>query len=603
MSIYSPLDVGPLDFWFDATALGLNNGDPVTQWPDLSGNGRHLTPGVNGTPVFMDNVRNGKPVVRFDGVNDALNASIPPRASSTFFIVAQKRTVPSSADHHLAAFTPGGGAMIHSNVNLDGNWHWVFTEAAGTIIAVAANAWHVLALNVVSDASMSLRAENGYYSGRFNPNNSVTSRTGINIGTGFSNQYSDSDVGEIVSYPTSLSNADMNKVGTYLAEKWGLAWTPLPFDPATVSSLRGWYDFSDATTMFTDAAFTTPVSADGQTILSMRDKSGQGNDVTEALNGPTYKTAIQNGLSVGRGDGVNDVLTDAAPNTIPGGNAPLTLFFAMNTGGGNLGEFAGVSSAWNAGSPAAGPGSTGRFTLPAVVSYDFGNYWLGAFDIGAMVLDAQADLSFFRNSSTPLYTSVFNAFGGAPNNFTLFRVNGSFTGDIGEFLVFRGDLRTTDPATFNNVGKYLADKWGEVWLSASDPVIQGVKTNTLRNVVAQATVGQTDWVSVPDWADYAYVEYNLTANAGSSPSTQLVLFRRDGGLLTQIHPDLAAITGAATVQMTVGEVDALDSTITATGVSNVTIPTTLPRVLGIQVLNKRGASNETYTYTLSVRFE
>jgi hypothetical protein len=51
-----------------------------------------------------------------------------------------------------------------------------------------------------------------------------------------------------------------------------------------------WYDPSDITTLFQDTAGTTPITAPGQTVALMRDKSGRGNNATQATaaSQPTY---------------------------------------------------------------------------------------------------------------------------------------------------------------------------------------------------------------------------------------------------------------------------------------------------------------------------
>lgn len=56
---------------YDAAALALANQAPVALWPDLSGNGNHLTQ-ATGTqqPVFVAAAQNGRGVVEFDGEND-----------------------------------------------------------------------------------------------------------------------------------------------------------------------------------------------------------------------------------------------------------------------------------------------------------------------------------------------------------------------------------------------------------------------------------------------------------------------------------------------------------------------------------------------------
>jgi len=69
-----------------------------------------------------------------------------------------------------------------------------------------------------------------------------------------------------------------------------------------------WYDPSDLSTLFQDAAGTTPVTADGDPVGLMTDKSGNGNDASQAVAAarPTYKTdGILHWLEF---DGVDDGL-------------------------------------------------------------------------------------------------------------------------------------------------------------------------------------------------------------------------------------------------------------------------------------------------------
>jgi hypothetical protein len=88
---------------------------------------------------------------------------------------------------------------------------------------------------------------------------------------------------------------------------------PVRFSPATLFPASGaWFDPSDLTTLFQDSAGTTPVTADGQPVGLMRDKSGNGNHMSQATAGkrPLYKTS--GGLSWLLFDGVDDGLTTGA---------------------------------------------------------------------------------------------------------------------------------------------------------------------------------------------------------------------------------------------------------------------------------------------------
>lgn len=84
------------------------------------------------------------------------------------------------------------------------------------------------------------------------------------------------------------------------------------FAPLGVSGLVAWYDFSDASLLFTDAG-TTPVSADGDAIYQANDKSGNGYHISQAAAGnrPLYKVATKGGRSTALFD-ANDVLASTA---------------------------------------------------------------------------------------------------------------------------------------------------------------------------------------------------------------------------------------------------------------------------------------------------
>src|SRR5439155_17313853 len=70
---FSPAEIGGLKLWLKADALALNNNDPVSTWTDSSGNGNSPTSSGTKRPTYKTNVLNGKPVVRFDGIDDHLD--------------------------------------------------------------------------------------------------------------------------------------------------------------------------------------------------------------------------------------------------------------------------------------------------------------------------------------------------------------------------------------------------------------------------------------------------------------------------------------------------------------------------------------------------
>lgn len=91
----------------------------------------------------------------------------------------------------------------------------------------------------------------------------------------------------------------------------GESWTPLSL--FSNNEQGAWYDPSDLTTLYQDAAGTTPVTADGDPVGLMLDKSGNDNHASQsvAASRPIYRT--DGTLHWLEFDGVDDCL---ATNTI-----------------------------------------------------------------------------------------------------------------------------------------------------------------------------------------------------------------------------------------------------------------------------------------------
>jgi hypothetical protein len=79
------------------------------------------------------------------------------------------------------------------------------------------------------------------------------------------------------------------------------------FTPARISGLQLWLDASDPWTLFDATSGGSAVAANG-IVKRWEDKSGYARHATESTNGPTRKTAVQNGFGTLDFDGTNDTL-------------------------------------------------------------------------------------------------------------------------------------------------------------------------------------------------------------------------------------------------------------------------------------------------------
>ena len=233
------------------------------------------------------------------------------------------------------------------------------------------------------------------------------------------------------------------------------------FDPDSITGLVGWYDFSDATTLYTDTGMTTLVSADGNTIKGVNDKSSTNHDVTHAT-GCTYKVSIKNSLSVARFNGTSQVL---GPTSITQAQ-PVTLIAVMQStltdtqnrvivgSGTSVSTFGRGSTAtpspWRIYSGATfEPGGTvAAATWGTIVGYANG-----------------ASSKMYLDGGTSLGTG--NAGAAGWNNWHVGSYDGAsqfWEGDIGEVLIYDSALSVAD---LNSIGEYLEAKWNITWTTAT----------------------------------------------------------------------------------------------------------------------------------------
>jgi hypothetical protein len=92
-----------------------------------------------------------------------------------------------------------------------------------------------------------------------------------------------------------------------LASSVARAWSP-----TDLASLGAWHDPSDLSTMFQDAAGTTPVTAAGQPVGLILDKSGNGRHASQATSTARPLLEDDGGKMCLKFDGVDDFLSTSA---------------------------------------------------------------------------------------------------------------------------------------------------------------------------------------------------------------------------------------------------------------------------------------------------
>jgi hypothetical protein len=248
---------------FDATSGGslVAADGGVARWEDKSGNGRHATQSTSGSrPLRKTGIKNGLPVLRFDGSNDSM--SIPSSAATfkflhggstgySIFAVVGVRAI-NTRERILETgrwgSPDGDGGGIGCTWGIEPSGSVTFAAAGGTTVIANSSASGLLSTpnfyalsNVgnVSSGTASVRSSMRVNGGAAITNNSQTgtpstanSRLNLTFGFGVGHngdgtieyeQYADLDFCEIIIYNSALSDTDRSAVESYLMAKWGIA--------------------------------------------------------------------------------------------------------------------------------------------------------------------------------------------------------------------------------------------------------------------------------------------------------------------------------------------------------------------------------------------
>jgi len=254
-----------------------------------------------------------------------------------------------------------------------------------------------------------------------------------------------------------------------------LNWVRGVFNPASLfaSGERGpWYDFSDLSTMFQDAAGTTPVTANGDPLGLVLDKSGNGIHASQSVSGRRMIYGTDGTLHWIQGNGVNqslvtsdvdftntDTLTIFSGTSRVDSTARVIAEFSQNTNN-NSGSFFLISgnnvsfnaySSFSRGSSAPNQNQTAGYSnanfITEVVSatHNIQNNLSTMRVDGITAIDGTGNKGIGNFGNYPLFIA-------ARNQSSLF-----FNGRIHQLIV-RGVLSTADEIT--NTELYIAEKSG-----------------------------------------------------------------------------------------------------------------------------------------------
>lgn len=227
---FSPLSLSPL-LWFDLSDLtttfqdslfatpAVADNDPIGGLKDKSGNASHLTQAGTARPLLKLAIQNGKPVARFDGINDSL------RSAATFnlkpvHLFAVVKVTSFAAVRTFFGPTNGGGLQYRSETTgKQGLVKSQITNIAASTSSLSAAT--VANVNVSYDGSGNWAFRTNGSADGSGLNNQSFSTTAVALGENVGSEWMFGDIAELIAFSSVQSAGNIVSLEGYLKAKWG----------------------------------------------------------------------------------------------------------------------------------------------------------------------------------------------------------------------------------------------------------------------------------------------------------------------------------------------------------------------------------------------
>ena len=232
-----PQNVSGLSVWFDASdATTINSiGSNLLSWRSKDSNAIIMSNGNYPLgPTFIQNARNGLPVVRFDGTNNSFISSIVTNYNSSNFtlnnqttmFLAYNRTNAGAPFNIVDTASRGGGGIrlqaqggsfFYGNI-FSNNGRLDFTVTNDTTLGFRIDSFYAYSQTIGFRLSGSTYATSNLPTPTSFPTNVplIVQMGGLNLGGRLFTQ----DLGEVILYNRGLSDTEIASIEAYLAKKW-----------------------------------------------------------------------------------------------------------------------------------------------------------------------------------------------------------------------------------------------------------------------------------------------------------------------------------------------------------------------------------------------
>jgi hypothetical protein len=218
---FDPSTIAGLKLWLKADSLALSDGAVVATWTDNSGTANNATQTGTAQPVYKTNIVNGKPVVRFDGVNDFMQLATEITLSADFILYAVYKT---TGDNCLVGAVAVNNQLFRVG-EAGGNQLSLYDGVGGTLsgtLSVSRSSWNLGFIRRPPTGGYQFFDASGNIG--IGGAGSPTLKAGV-IGAVESppiGLYTSGDVAEIILYDNQLASADVNAVRDYLKTKYAI---------------------------------------------------------------------------------------------------------------------------------------------------------------------------------------------------------------------------------------------------------------------------------------------------------------------------------------------------------------------------------------------
>ena len=228
---FTPASIGGLRLWLQAESLTQASGSSVSSWPDLSGMAntvQQATPASQ--PLLMAGQINGKPVVRFDGVNDFMlktsQQGMNNAPDCSFFSVFKRSTLSAGVNRQIIMIGPNTNNTGRA-FGFDFTDHFIFGKVGTGSAVTSATTFGTANFSLVSMTNTAAGTATVFLNGTQDASGTlaltfVSPDLAIGSNPDGATSFQGMDLAEVLFYDSALPSTALSRIECYLASRYGI---------------------------------------------------------------------------------------------------------------------------------------------------------------------------------------------------------------------------------------------------------------------------------------------------------------------------------------------------------------------------------------------